>query len=174
MIITGIIIFLIYAVLMAWGIALAIAIIWFTASLFDHNGPLDLFLTQHETAIFIVCGILGIICTIVHFRDFFANLGSPSNITHNKKSDKTYTHKSTNKISNNYDLTFVDAQGNYRKYGDSFIDTKGNYCNWGDGFYDYDGNYIHWGGTFKDSSGAYRYWGEGFYDGAGRWVNIKR
>lgn len=69
-------------------------------------------------------------------------------------------------------FSFVDAQGNYRRWGDTFVDCKGNYVRWGGTFVDGAGNYVKWGNSFVDGSGSYRNWGDNFIDGAGNHVRV--
>lgn len=69
-------------------------------------------------------------------------------------------------------FSFVDAEGNYRRWGDGFIDCKGNYVRWGSAFVDGAGNYVQWGNSFVDGGGSYRNWGDDFVDGAGNYVRV--
>lgn len=100
---------------------------------------------------------------------------STDNNSNRSYSDNRVSYKSYEedvRETKRHQFSFVDAEGNYRRWGDGFIDCKGNYVRWGGTFVDGAGNYVNWGNSFVDGSGSYRRWGDDFVDGAGNYVRV--
>lgn len=107
-----------------------------------------------------------------------AQIKARSHISNNSNSS-TSDHQTANSYKSyeedvretkRHQFSFVDAEGNYRRWGDGFIDCKGNYVQWGGTFVDGAGNYVSWGNSFVDGGGSHRRWGDDFVDGAGNYV----
>jgi len=97
-----------------------------------------------------------------------SSYNSSGNYSDNGNSYKSYEEDV--RETKRHQFSFVDAEGNYRRWGDGFIDCKGNYVQWGGTFVDGAGNYVSWGNSFVDGGGSHRRWGDDFVDGAGNYV----
>ncbi len=122
----------------------------------------------HDTGMWIIGSCISPFFIVAFFS---SSPSSSGNQTRNRTNiDRDYQIYESSGNSNN--ITFADASGAYRRWGDDFIDCKGNWCKWGTAFYDNEGNYIRWGNTYQDISGSYRRWGDDFIDGNGDWVHL--
>jgi len=128
--------------------------------------PIIEWIYAHDMLMLVICSILA----GIYIVSYVLEENTSMKINYSRTSGPGTNTISDIEVSKN--LTFVDASGAYRRWGEDFIDCQGNWCQWGSGFYDYDENYIYWGNTYKDSSGAYRRWGEDFVDGDGNWVHL--
>lgn len=179
LIVCGIILLFIGSFVMGVILQQFVYFVCFILQIFGYSSFAD-WAESNNIVLLIICCIISALCVFIPIISGLASRDS-SKIRQGIDYDEYTNYSNDNNTNYFWDsysedkrkrITFVDASGAYRKWGDSFVDCQGNWCRWGDSFYDYDGNYISWGNPYKDMSGAYRSWGDDFVDGDGNWVHL--
>lgn len=150
LIVCGIILLFIGSFVMGVILQQFVYFVCFILRIFGYSSFAD-WAESNNIVLLIICCIISALCVFIPIISGLASRDS-SKIRQGIDYDE-YTNYSNDNNTNYFwgsysedkrkRITFVDASGAYRKWGNTYKDMSGAYRSWGDDFVDGDGNWVH-------------------------------